>query len=109
MCSNACRAGGFWLPLVLAFQMVASLGACRYRTAWRLGQVGLPDDDPYKKVYDISPDRAKAKVNKSGNLLFHGESARNGAPCALRELCWGGVTGPWASIATASSARIQLP
>ena len=49
--------------------------------------MGVPDDDPYKKVYDIGQDRAKAKVNKSGNLLFQGESARSRALYALRELC----------------------
>ena len=63
------------------------LGAvCRYRTAWRLGQVGVPDDDPYKKMYDIGQDRAKAKVNKSGNLLFHGESARSRVLYTFQEL-----------------------
>ena len=55
--------------------------------------MGVPDDDPYKKMYDIGQDRAKARVNKSGNLLFHGESASSRARCASRELCQGSVPG----------------
>ena len=60
----------------------------------------MPDDDPYKKMYDIGQDRAKARVNKSGNLLFHGESASSRARCASRELCQGSVPGQFSCIAT---------